>query len=192
VLDHEVHVWRGALDQAVSHSALRRVLALYLDEDPAAIDLRPGEHGKPALADPSAALRFNLSHSGGMALVALAGGREVGVDVEVIRPRRDLLRLAERALGPAAAAALRATPPDQQLDAFHAAWARHEAIVKCHGVGLHRPLPPAPITATPLDVGAGFAAALAVSGEEMPPLKFFALTAEQHGPELRHLAAVPR
>jgi 4'-phosphopantetheinyl transferase len=189
VLEEEVHVWRGALDRAASRSALRQVLTHYTDEGSAAIELRIGAYGKPALADPAASLRFNLSHSAGMFLVALTRGHEVGVDIESIRPRRELLRLSERALDPVGAAAVRAARAGERLRVFHAAWTRHEAIVKCHGVGLHRAMPPEPVTVTPLDVGPGFAAALAIGGEEMPPLKLFALGAEpRHSSDLPHLA----
>jgi 4'-phosphopantetheinyl transferase len=178
VLEHEVHVWRGELDRAASRRALRRVLGYYLNADPEQIELRLGEHGKPALADPTAPLRFNLSHSGGAALIAVARELEVGVDVERIRPRRDPLRLAERALEPAAVEAIRAAAPSERLASFHAAWTRHEAVAKCHGTGLWRPLPATPVAVAELDVGAGFAAALAVAAEAMPPVRLFALAAE--------------
>jgi 4'-phosphopantetheinyl transferase len=170
----EVHVWRARADR--EGRALREVLVLYLDEDPAGIELRRGAHGKPALADPSSSLRFNLSHSGDLALIAVTHGREVGVDVERIRPRRDLPRLAERALDPAAAAAVRAAPPDAQPAAFHEAWARREAGVKCLGAGLGGPFPPAPVAVTELNPAPGYAAALAVAGDEVPPLRLFALS----------------
>lgn len=167
----EVHVWRARADR--EGRALREVLARYLDEDPAGIELRRGEHGKPALADPSSPLRFNLSHSGGLALVAVTHGLEVGVDVERIRPRRDLRRLAERALDPAAAAAVRAAPADDRPAAFHRAWARREAIAKCLGTGLGAPLPPSPVAVTRLSPASGYAAALAVAGDEVPPMRLF-------------------
>lgn len=170
-----MHVWHGELDRAASHRALRRVLARYLDTDPEGIELRLGEYGKPALAEPAAALRFNLSHSGGAVMIAVARDREVGVDIERIRPRGDLLRLTERALDPDAAAAVRDTPPDDRLAAFHAAWTRHEAIAKCHGVGLRAPLPAGPVAVASIDAGPGFAAALAVAAETMPPLRFHTL-----------------
>jgi 4'-phosphopantetheinyl transferase len=169
----EVHVWRARADR--EGLALREVLARYLDEDPAAIELRRGEHGKPALADPSSPLRFNLSHSGDLALVAVAQGREVGVDIERIRPRRDLPRLTERALDPAAAAAVRGAPADERAIAFHQAWARREAIAKCLGTGLGAPLPPSPVAVGTLHPAAGYAAALAVTGDEIPSLRHFAL-----------------
>jgi phosphopantetheinyl transferase len=143
----EVHVWRARADR--EGRALREVLARYLDEDPAGIELRRGEHGKPALADPSSPLRFNLSHSGDLALVAVTQGREVGVDVQKIKPRRDI--------------------------AFYKAWARREAIVKCVGTGLLAPLPPDPVAVAMLDAGSKYAAALAIAGDEAPSLRLFRL-----------------
>lgn len=169
----EVHVWRARADR--EGRALREVLARYLDEEPAGIELRRSEHGKPAPADPSSPLRFNLSHSGDLALVAVALGREVGVDLERIDRGRDAMRLAERALDPAAVAAVRAAPPDERAPAFHQAWARREAIAKCLGTGLGAPLPSAPVAACALDVAPGFAAALAVAGDEVPSLRLFRL-----------------
>ncbi len=176
----EVHVWRAEFDRAASHQALRRVLAHYLDEEPAAIELRLGEHGKPALADPVASLRFNISHSGGLVLIAIAQDREVGVNVERIDPRRDVLRLSKRTLDPAAAAAVRAAPAGDRPAVFHQAWARREAIAKCHGVGLRAPLPATPVAVSTLEVGPGFAAAVAVAGESMPPLRFRLLDSGSH------------
>jgi 4'-phosphopantetheinyl transferase len=193
VLEHEVHVWRGKLDRAASHRALRLILGRYLGEDPETIELRRGERGKPALADPAAKLRFNLSHSGGLALIAVADGLELGIDVERIRPRRDLPRLSERALGPEAARAVRSAPAGERTAAFHRAWTRHEAIAKCHGVGLHAPLPPTPVAVRDIDVGRGYAAALAVAAEEMPAVGLLELPSgrgQRSGG--RHLAACPR
>jgi 4'-phosphopantetheinyl transferase len=169
----ELHVWRARLDAGgwpaadglpaaereraaglnrpdarrrwvAARWALRGVLARYLELEPAAIELRFGARGKPMLAAAESPLRFNLSHSGELALIAVAGGREVGVDVQAIgsKPAR-----------------------------FYADWARREAIAKCHGVGLWAPLPDSPVTAVNLDAGPGFAASVAVAGEEVPPLR---------------------
>lgn len=173
-----MHVWQGELDREASQRALRRLLALYLEAEPGAIELARDEGGKPRLADPGAALRFNLSHSGGLALIALAAGREVGVDIERVQPRRNLLRLAERALDPGAAAAVRHAPAAERTNTFHAAWTRREAIAKCHGTGLWRPLPQGPVAVERLDAPPGFAAALAVAGPEMPPVRRFELGAD--------------
>jgi 4'-phosphopantetheinyl transferase len=145
----DVHVWQARLEPGAAHGALRGVLSRYLDEDPAAIELRLGERGKPMLADPDPPLHFNLSHSGGLALIAVCRDREVGVDVQRMRVRRGR----ERPAG------------------FYAEWTRREAIAKCHGVGLWAPLPDAPVAVRELDVEPGYAAALAVAGEELPAVR---------------------
>ncbi len=160
---------------ATSRWALREVLSRYLDEDPAAIALGRGEHGKPELASEPARLEFNLSHSGELALVAVSRGRPVGVDVERIAPRRDLLALAQRSLDSDAIRTVRAAGEGQRAAAFYAAWTRHEARVKCGGGGFGGPPPTAPLAVTQLDVGAGYAAATAVPGETAPAHRLYRL-----------------
>jgi 4'-phosphopantetheinyl transferase len=200
----EVHVWRARLDGGewpgsdglpaeereraarlrrdearrrwvAARWALRGVLGRYLGQQPAAIELRSGSRGKPMLASPGASLRFNLSHSGDLTLVAIAQEQEVGVDVEQIEPRRDLLALARRALMPAEAAGIEATAPESRLVAFHAAWTRREAIAKCLGTGLGAPLPDTAVAVSDLDAGPRFAAAIAVAADSLPPLRHFTL-----------------
>lgn len=111
-----------------ARAGLRGLLARYLDAEPAA--LRLDETGKPRLA-PAAPLRFNLSHSGGVALIAVATEREVGVDVEEVRPRRDVGRrvftTAERA------AVAEADDPERAL---HRHWVAKEAFAKASGRGV--------------------------------------------------------
>lgn len=158
-----------------SRWALRQVLSRYLDEPAAAIALELGENGKPQLADRSSRLRFNLSHSGDLALVAVAPDREVGVDVEQIEPARDLLALAERALAPAAAAEIRAAAPAEQPLAFHRAWTRHEARLKCLGVGLGGTDTSEQVAPADLDVGPDYAAAVAVPGPDLGTLRCFTI-----------------
>jgi 4'-phosphopantetheinyl transferase len=127
--------------------ALRSVLGHYLEREPAEIELRFGDRGKPMLAEAGASLRFNLSHSGEQALIAVTSGREVGVDVQRI-----------------------ASKPAE----YYAAWTRREAIAKCLGTGLWAPLPDTPVAVSALDAGAGFAASVAVAADELPPLRRFA------------------
>lgn len=163
--------------------ALREVLSRYLDQDPVDIELRFGAHGKPMLATHEASpLHFNLSHSEGLALIAVTGEGAVGVDLEWIKPRRNLLALADRALPPSEAAKVRSAAPESQLHAFHAAWVRREALAKCLGTGIAG-APEAPtgaqtsleVAVSNLEVEPGFAAAVAVRGSEMPPLRHLRL-----------------
>lgn len=139
----ELHVWR--LD--ASGPGLRPVLATYLGEDPERIRLARGKHGKPRLAEVSPRLEFNLSHSGDLVLVAVSGEFEVGVDVERVRPKRG--------------------------EGFYRRWARHEARVKCLGLGLlrAREVDLAPVAVGMVEVGTGYVAAAAVSAPNLPPLR---------------------
>ena len=141
-----IHVWWVELPaddgRTAARAALRGILAGYLGESDPQLVAAPS--GKPGLATAPERLSFNLSHSGGLALIAVAPGDvEVGVDVERIRPRRDLARLAARWLPAADATAVVAAPPEEREAAFYAAWTRHEARVKCTGAGLAGP-PPGP------------------------------------------------
>jgi 4'-phosphopantetheinyl transferase len=147
---------------AASRWALRQVLARYLDQPAAEIEIVADERGKPRLSA-RASPRFNLSHSGDLAIVALAADREIGVDVEAVRARGDLVALAERALAPEAAAAVRAAPPEERPLAFHRAWVRHEARLKCLGVGLTEPDPRTTVALADIEVDAGYVAALAIA-----------------------------
>ncbi len=173
LLGEEVHVWRSEAG-GPSRGALRRVLAAYLGCEPQAVELREGEHGKPELGG-GGPLRFNLSHSGAVTLIAVCAEREVGVDVELAKPRRNLVAIAERELG-SEAAAVRAAPEAERAAVFYRAWTRHEARLKCLGVGLWAPPPAAPVAVESLPVGAGYAAALAVAGEAMPACRRYTLS----------------
>ena len=153
-----------------SHWALRTVLGRYLGEEPAGIALAAGERGKPRLADAPERLLFNLSHSAGMALIAVTAGREVGVDIERVQPRRDFLALAERSLDPGAVAAVRDAAPAERAGAFYAAWVLLEARAKCDGGGLGTRRRETVMATAAVEVGPGYAAALAVAGSEVPRL----------------------
>jgi 4'-phosphopantetheinyl transferase len=123
----------------VAHAALRAILAVHTGEDAAAVKLRVHEKGKPYLAD-HPDIRFNLSHSGRYALVAVAHGLEVGVDIERIRGERPTVDIAERFFAPAEVRELMETPEDRRVPAFFACWSRKEAYIKARGEGLRIPL----------------------------------------------------
>lgn len=149
-----------------SRSALRRVLAFYIDQPPAEIGLETGANGKPRVMG-DAELEFNLSHSGELALIAVSRSRPVGVDVERIAPGRDLLELAERALDRAVVEEIRETVPAERPAVFYDAWVRHEARLKCLGSGLTGAPPAGAVAIAGLDVPSGYAAAVAVAGTEV-------------------------
>ncbi len=125
-------------DQFVAARGLLRViLACYLGQDPGHLRFRYGPYGKPALAEESGGLlRFNIAHSRGLALYAVAWGRDLGVDLERIDPDLASREIAEQFFSPREADALRALPSHLWLDAFFACWTRKEAYIKARGGGL--------------------------------------------------------
>ena len=159
---------------ARARGVLRSLLAIYLDGEPSSFDLVTQAHGKPAL-DPPSPLRFNLSHSGGVALYALAAGREVGIDVERGTRPVDVVRLAEQTMGEETARRLEALEPADRRREFLAAWTRHEAILKCRGVGLADQPPDdgPPVWASTLTLEADTSGAVAVEGDAAPILRLW-------------------
>ncbi|MGE3174528.1 MAG: 4'-phosphopantetheinyl transferase superfamily protein [Planctomycetota bacterium] len=119
---------------AVSHGALRAILAGYVGADPAALEFTVGGRGKPALAGEGMP-HFNLSHSAQLALVAVSHA-PVGVDVEKLRHLERLRDIARRQFSTAEIAAFEQLPEGEQLQAFYRCWTRKEAYVKALGLGL--------------------------------------------------------
>ncbi len=122
----------------VTHGSLRLILARYLDRAPGALEFRVGPQGKPVLAE--GGLCFNLSHSHNAALVAVASGRAVGIDVERVRDTTAVERLARRFFAPAERAVLASRPPAARQETFFALWTGKEAYLKATGEGISRDL----------------------------------------------------
>jgi 4'-phosphopantetheinyl transferase len=127
---------------AAARGHLRMLLGRYLGVAPKSVELQFNSFGKPSLAGPFAAgdLRFNVSHSHGLVLFAFARGRELGVDIEKIRPDFATTEIAERFFSAAESGRLRALAPELQPRAFFECWTRKEAYIKARGDGLSRRL----------------------------------------------------
>jgi 4'-phosphopantetheinyl transferase len=124
---------------ALSHGLLRLILSGYVGEAPEKLLFDIAPRGKPSLvlrkrSGPD--LRFSLSHSGGMALVAVACGREVGVDVEEIRADVHDLELAKRFFAPAEAQVIAEATGDFRRRLFYRYWTAKEAFLKGRGGGI--------------------------------------------------------
>jgi len=144
-----------------AHAALRGILRNFTA---APLEFAAAEHGKPYLPGVPE-LKFNLSHSHEMALVAVALEVDVGVDVERLRPMRDYQAVAERFFPPAEAAVLAAAPPAARKREFFRLWTRIEAMLKARGIGLYGAGTDlaGEWTVEPIDAGARFAAAVAAT-----------------------------
>jgi 4'-phosphopantetheinyl transferase len=156
----------------VAHAGLRAILGRALGV--AAKDVRfcVGPHGKPALAT-GRAVGFSLSHSGDLAVIALAGGGAVGVDVEKDRPDVSHEPIARRFLSPAEADGLLAVSPAERKAVFFRGWTRREAVVKMLGLGLAEPLDAfdaARVTLVDFEPRPGYFGALAVDSTVPPAI----------------------
>jgi 4'-phosphopantetheinyl transferase len=138
----------------VARAVLRQLLGAYLGASPASLRFAYGPQGKPRLADAHYAqghVTFNLSHSRELALLAVAKGCEIGVDLEAVRPLEEASAMARRIFSAAELAALAAMPEVERDMAFYRFWTRREAWVKALGTGLAEP--PDRLDVTTADAG---------------------------------------
>ena len=174
-----------------TRALLRRLLAGQLCVEPQLIAFGEGPLGKPEVVSGSAGtgrLEFSVSHSGAVALVAIARDCRVGIDVERVQPDLSWEPIAKRFFSAADVDVIESRPPSERLMAFFDCWVRKESYLKGLGVGLKRALDgfsvpvgvaggavvdpevqPSPNAEGlwrihPIDVPAGYAAALAVEG----------------------------
>jgi len=176
----------------VARGYLRTILGKYISTDPSEIRLSYGEFGKPSVTNPSAVaagLKFNLAHSGGLALYAMTLRAEIGVDLEEIRADFSTDEIAERFFSGKEIVRLRSLPPSEHPQAFFHCWTRKEAFVKAKGTGLSQALDQFDVTLGPdepavlletrwdeneasrwflksIELGVDFAAALAFEGHD--------------------------
>jgi len=124
----------------LSQGALRLLLAHLLNCRAQAVEFNYGPRGKPFLQGDSR-IRFNMAHSGQLALYAFTLDVEIGVDVEEIRDIPDMERIAAGYFCKAEAAELKAIGPGERaMQAFFRCWTRKEAYIKAVGDGLYIPL----------------------------------------------------
>jgi len=176
----------------VARGFLRAVIGRYLEMQPEALRFSYGAYGKPGLASEHV-LRFNLSHSHEVALLAVALDAELGVDVEHIRADFASEEIARRFFSRAEVEVFNALPKEEQVAAFFRCWTRKEAYIKAIGKGLSQALHAFDVTLAPdvqpallraedddvsrwwlsnVDVGEGYAGALAVE-RPVAEVRFF-------------------
>jgi 4'-phosphopantetheinyl transferase len=122
--------------------ALRDLLSRYLGIPAEEVTFEYQFSGKPELPAQQnpCQLRFNVSHSGHLALIALSAKHNLGIDVEKTRLDLDIAALAERFFSARERVGLQALPDHLRLSGFFACWTRKEAFLKATGEGLGFPL----------------------------------------------------
>ncbi len=121
---------------------LRTILAGYLRTDANSLTFSYSPKEKPALAPAfeGSDVAFNVSHSGGIALLAFTRRREIGIDVEQVRRNSDLENIARRFFSTHEQSQLAALPLEEKIEGFFQCWTRKEAYIKATGDGLSLPL----------------------------------------------------
>jgi 4'-phosphopantetheinyl transferase len=172
----------------VARAHLRMILSRYTNIAPAELRFRYSGHGKPMLAnenEQSGKIKFNLTHSAGVALFAFTRAGEIGIDIERVRPEITGDDIARRFFSAAELACLEGIPAPARQEAFFDCWTRKEAFVKAKEIGLSLSLDQFDVTLAPkepaavlrtrwdedeasrwslhaIDVGPGYAGAVAV------------------------------
>ncbi len=175
----------------IARGLLRHLLGSYLGQDAKGLRFFYNPYGKPALSNEAGQerLSFNLSHAHGYILYVFTRGREVGIDIERIRPEAAHDGVAERFFSNKEVSTLRALPRHAQAIGFFNCWTRKEAYIKARGEGLSIPLNQFDVSLVPgepaallesrvdpadtsrwtlksLDMGIQYIAALAVEGAD--------------------------
>jgi 4'-phosphopantetheinyl transferase len=183
---------RNRGDFVVAHGVLRQLLGRYTGIAPRDLRFSSDANGKPALdtsGSDGSSVSFNMSHSHGRGLIAVSDGREVGIDLERIKPQVKTLAIARRYFADAERTAIEAAPAPLQAQIFFRYWVAKEALLKGQGIGLRFPIDEFEVqfdahdararvrtraasrlsgdwTVQMLPVEPGWAAALAVRGED--------------------------
>jgi 4'-phosphopantetheinyl transferase len=132
---------RAVRQYVVSRAMQRQLLAAYVGGHPSEISFGIVGMGKPTLSRPNdIGLTFNTTHSGNLVIIAVTANRDVGVDVEKIKPIPRALQVARRFFSAAEHEMLSALPPDKLDRAFLSIWVRREGTAKARGDSVWRGL----------------------------------------------------
>lgn len=165
----------------VTRGVLRTLLQRHLPPQDRLLELAFNQYGKPELTGGEP--RFNVTHSGDYALIAIAQGVDVGIDIEQSSVARSIDELATTVFSSTELARFHDLRGDARTRFFFRIWTCKEAVIKAAGAGLSIPvdriqidfsddgasvssspgtLPPGPWTLHEIDVPPGYASAIAV------------------------------
>ncbi len=166
----------------VARGLLRTLLGKYLNMKPDNIRFCCGPYGKPELmaACGIESLRFNVSHSRGMVLYAVALDRKIGIDLEYIHPDIEVDDIAEQFFSPGGRTFLKTLPRDDRKKIFFMSWTRREAWLKARGTGLAGD----PGVMRKMDEGVGEAALWSLKDLDMGEKYSAALVVEGRNPHV--------
>lgn len=127
----------------VTRALVRTVLSRYVPVAPKDWVFQTNAYGRPEIVNAEgreAGITFNISHTHSMIVLAVAKGRELGVDVENVAARTVSIDIADRYFAPSEVEVLTAAPAEEQQYRFFEYWTFKEAYIKARGMGLSLPL----------------------------------------------------
>lgn len=124
----------------LARGSLRLLLSKQLDCNAKDITFYYGEYGKPSLIKNNKTLKFNVSHSKDMIVIALCNNYDIGVDIEYIKRDFDVFDIVENYFSKKEIKTLNSLPKPEQTAAFFRGWTRKEAFIKAKAKGLSFPL----------------------------------------------------
>jgi 4'-phosphopantetheinyl transferase len=137
-----------------TRALLRMILGSYVDSDPMELVFHYTDKEKPSLNPSTSRVEFNVSHSGGVALMAFTRERSLGVDVEQLRENFDHEAIARRFFSEQERRQIAGLTPSERFHGFFRCWTRKEAYIKAQGAGLSLPLDQFDVSLTPGDENA--------------------------------------
>jgi 4'-phosphopantetheinyl transferase len=124
----------------IGRGFLKLLLGKIMDLPATKVQIENDEFGKPRVVSTRGrGLQFNVSHSGGLILLAITRGRKIGVDVERVRTDLDVDGIAARFFSTREYNIWASLAGQAKYDAFFACWTRKEAYLKARGIGLSEP-----------------------------------------------------
>ena len=123
-----------------AHALIRGVLSTYIDSPPAAWTFEKNTRGKPEISNPGIpSLRFNLTHTAGLAACVIALDNACGIDAEKLQKRNNLAGVAKRMFSEQEYGHVKDLTGTDQLEYFLEQWTLREAYVKARGIGISFP-----------------------------------------------------
>lgn len=124
-----------------AHTLLRATLSEFRALSPEAWSFSANRHGKPHLVPDNGGppLRFNLTHTAGLAACVVSADFEVGLDAECLARQTDP-GLSGRFFSPVEQAQLEGLSRNAKRRAFFDIWTLKESYVKGRGIGVSLPL----------------------------------------------------
>ena len=127
---NEIHLWTLNADKGSHRQPVRKILARYLSCHESDIQMAFGERGKPRIESPKSNLYFNLSHSKGVAILALSND-DIGVDLEEVRPDVSMQKIVHRFYSSEIFEKIQTLPTaNERTQFFFKLWVFSEALVK--------------------------------------------------------------